>query len=109
MPVYCQEKDGKNGYRFVLATLINNKVRSIKELNEALGGLGKNVKRYLKALRGMGMAHFLNRKEPPGQCRMFTPGKMRDAHDLDDGYNVMDWFSILRRIYNQLIILKPGC
>ena len=34
MPVYCHEKDDKNGYRFVLATLVNNKFCQIKELSE---------------------------------------------------------------------------
>ena len=37
MPVYCHEKEDKNGYRFVLAILVNNKFCSIKELSEALG------------------------------------------------------------------------
>jgi len=37
MPVYCHEAGDMNGYRFVLATLVNNKFCSIKELSEALG------------------------------------------------------------------------
>ena len=35
--VYCNENVDKNAYRFVLATLVNNKFCSIKELSEALG------------------------------------------------------------------------
>ena len=88
MPVYCHEKDDKNGYRFVMATLVNNKLCSIKELSEALGVPRKNVERYAKALREKGMTHFFNRKETRGQCHKFTPDKMRDAQDLlDKGYS----------------------
>ena len=50
MPVYCQEKEDKNGYCFVLATLVNNKFCSIKELNKALGVQKKNVERYATSL-----------------------------------------------------------
>jgi len=82
MPVYCHEKDDKNGYRFVLATLVNNKFCSIKELSEALGVPRKNVERYAKALREKGMAHFFNRKETRGQCHKFTPGKIEKAQEL---------------------------
>jgi len=88
MPVYCHEKDDKNGYRFVLATLINNKFCSIKELSEALGVPRKNIERYAKALRGKGMAYFFNRKETRGQCHKFTSEKVKDAQALlDAGYS----------------------
>lgn len=88
MPVYCHEKDDKNGYRFVLATLVNHNFCSIKELSDALGVPRKNIERYAKALREKGMAHFFNRKETRGQCHKFTPEKMKDAQELlDDGYS----------------------
>ena len=88
MPVYCHEKDDKNGYRFVLATLVNHNFCSIKELSDALGVPRKNIERYTKALRENGMAHFFNRKETRGQCHKFTPEKMKDAQELlDDGYS----------------------
>jgi biotin operon repressor len=88
MPVYCHEKDDKNGYRFVLATLVNHNFCSIKELSDALGVPRKNIERYAKALRENGMAHFFNRKETRGQCHKFTPEKMKDAQELlDDGYS----------------------
>ena len=88
MPVYCHEKDDKNGYRFVLATLVNNKFCSIKELSEALGVPRKNVERYAKALRENGMGHFFNRKETRGQCHKFTPEKIKEAQRLLDlGYS----------------------
>lgn len=88
MPVYCHEKDDKNGYRFVLATLINNKFCSIKELSEALGVPRKNIERYAKALREKGMAYFFNRKETRGQCHKFTSEKVKDAQALlDAGYS----------------------
>lgn len=37
MPVYCHELNDKNGYRYVLATLVNHNFCSIKELSNALG------------------------------------------------------------------------
>lgn len=82
MPVYCHEKEDKNGYRFVLATLVNNNFCSIKELSEALGVNKKNVERYAKDLRDKGMSHFFNRKETRGQCHKFTPEKIKEAQRL---------------------------
>ena len=82
MPVYCHQVTDKNGYRYVLATLVNNKFCSIKELSEALGVNKKNVERYAKDLRDKGMSHFFNRKETRGQCYKFTPDKMNEAQRL---------------------------
>ena len=88
MPVYCHEKEDNNGYRFVLATLVNHNFCSIKEMSEALGVPRKNIERYAKALREKGMAHFFNRKETRGQCYKLTPEKIKDAQEfLDDGYS----------------------
>lgn len=88
LPVYCHEKEDKNGYRYVMATLVNHKFCSIKELSEALGVPRKNIERYAKALREKGMAHFFNRKETRGQCHKLTPEKMEEAQQLLDlGYS----------------------
>lgn len=88
MPVYCHQLDDKNGYRYVLGTLVNNNFCSIKELSEALGVNKKNVERYAKDLREKGMSHFFNRKETRGQCYKFTPEKMKKAQELlDQGYS----------------------
>ena len=88
MPVYCHQVEDKNGYRFVLATLVNNNFCSIKELSGALGVNKKNVERYAKALRDKGMSHFFSRKETRGQCHKFTPEKMNEAQRLlDQGYS----------------------
>ena len=88
MPVYCHEKEDNNGYRFVLATLVNHNFCSIKEISEALGVPRKNIERYAKALREKGMAHFFNRKETRGQCYKLTPEKIKDAQEfLDNGYS----------------------
>ena len=85
MPVYCHAKGDKNGYRYVMATLIRQNFCTIKELSEALGVPRKNIERYAKALKEKGMAHFFNRKETRGQCHKFTPEKMKDAQELLDG------------------------
>ncbi len=84
LPVYCHEKEDKNGYRYVMATLVNHKFCSIKELSDALGVPRKNIERYAKALREKGMAHFFNRKETRGQCHKMTPAKMEKAQQLLD-------------------------
>lgn len=84
MSVYCHEINDKNGYRFVLATLVTNKFCSIKELSEALGVNKKNVERYAKDLREKGMSHFFNRKETRGQCHKLTPEKINEAQRLLD-------------------------
>jgi len=82
MPVYCHQVDDKNGYRYVLGTLVNNKFCSIKELSEALGVNQKNVERYARDLREKGMSHFFNRKETRGQCHKFTAEKIKEAQRL---------------------------
>ena len=88
MPVYCHQVDDKNGYPYVLATFVNNKFCSIKELREALGVKKKNVEPYAKALREKGMSHFFNRKETRDQCYKFTGEKMNEAQQLlDQGYS----------------------
>jgi len=84
MPVYSHQKEDKNGYRYVLATLVNHNFCSIKELSEALGVPRKNIERYAKALKEKGIAHFFNRKETGGQCHKVTPEKMKDAQELLD-------------------------
>jgi len=88
LPVYCHQVDDKNGYRYVLGTLVNHNFCSIKELSEALGVNKKNVERYAKDLREKGMSHFFNRKETRGQCYKFTADKMNEAQRLlDQGHS----------------------
>jgi len=45
LPVYYHDKEDKNGYRYLMATLVNHKFCSIKELSEALGVPMKNIER----------------------------------------------------------------
>jgi biotin operon repressor len=88
LPVYCHDINDNNGYRFVLATLINNKLCSIKELSNSLGVPRKNIERYSKSLRDNGISYFFNRKETRGQCYKFTPEKIEEAQDLlESGYS----------------------
>jgi len=84
MPVYCHEKEDKNGFRFVPATLVNNKFCNITELREALGVNKKNVERYAKALKKKGMTHLFNRKETRDQCHKFTADKIKEVQRLSD-------------------------
>lgn len=84
LPLYCHGLDDKNGYRFVLATLVNNKLCGIRELSEALGVNKKNIERYAKALREKGIGHFFSRSETRGECHKVTPEKMQKAQQLLD-------------------------
>ncbi len=45
LPIYSNAVDDKNGYRYIMATLVNNKLCSITELSEALGVPRKNIER----------------------------------------------------------------
>ena len=88
MPVYCHALQDKSGYRYVLATLINNNFCSISELSSALGIPKRSVERYAKALREKGISHFFNRKERRGQCHKFTPELLKQAQELlNDGFS----------------------
>ena len=59
-PIYCHAKNDRNGYRFTLANLVENKLCKISELCSALGEGRKNIERYAKALRENGAGYFLN-------------------------------------------------
>jgi transposase len=85
-PIYCHEKDDRNGYRFIVASLVKNKRCTIKELSDALGVPRKNIERYAKAYREHGAEHFFNRKETRGQCHKKKKKKITAIQsDLDNG------------------------
>src|SRR6056297_3072421 len=106
MPVYCHEQTDKNDYRFALATLVNNKFCSIRELSDALGVNKKNVERYAKDLMDKGMSHFFNRKEARGQCHKFTPEKIRKINEVF--FDVLQVFVLFLPVYECRIFDKPS-
>jgi len=88
-PIYCHDKEDRNGYRFILANLVINKLCTIAELCSALGEGRKNIERYSKAYREHGAAHFFNRKERRGQCHKMTPSKLVAIQsELDEGLSI---------------------
>ena len=88
-PIYCHDKDDRNGYRFALANLAANKLCMISELCAALGERRKNIERYAKAFRENGTGYFFGRKERRGQCYKMTPDKLAAVQsDLDKGLSI---------------------
>jgi len=88
-PIYCHAKDDRNGYRFILANLVVNRLCKICELCDALGEGRKNIERYVKAYRDHGIGHFFERKERRGQCYKMTSEKLTSIQsDLDMGLSI---------------------
>jgi len=88
-PIYCHEKNDRNGYRFAIANLIVNKLCTIKELSESLGEGRKNIERYAKSYREQGAGYFFSRKERRGQCHKMTPEKLTAIQsDLDKSTSI---------------------
>jgi len=88
-PIYCHAKDDRNGYRFALANLVENKLCKISEICSALGEGRKNIERYAKALRENGAGYFFERKETRGQCYKMTSEKLAAIQsDLDRGLSI---------------------
>ena len=88
-PIYCHDKNDRNGYRFILANLAVNKLCKISELCDALGVGRKNIERYAKSYRDHGAGYFFERKERRGQCYKMTPDKLSAIEsDLDAGLSI---------------------
>ncbi|MFW6224824.1 MAG: helix-turn-helix transcriptional regulator [Bacteroidota bacterium] len=87
-PVHCHAKDDLNSYRYILGSLVNNRLCKTSELSKTLGIHIKNVQRYVKALRDKGPEWFFNRDDQRGQCYKFTSEKQEQAQDLlSQGYS----------------------
>ena len=85
-PIYCHEKEDRNGYRFIAGNLIHNKLCTISEFHEALGEARKNIERYAKTFREKGSAYFFSRKETRGQCYKMTEELKKEIQSrLDAG------------------------
>jgi len=88
-PIYCHDKNDRNGYRFILANLAVNKLCKICELCNALGEGRKNIERYAKAFRDHGAGYFFERKERRGSCYKMTSEKLSAIQsDLDRGLSI---------------------
>jgi biotin operon repressor len=85
-PIYSHLTSDLNGYRFIIANLVEHELCTIAELSTALGIARRNIERYAKTLRDHGSSYFFKRKETRGQCHKLTPEKMLSAQaDLDAG------------------------
>jgi biotin operon repressor len=88
-PIYCHGKDDRNGYRFILGSLVMNNLCSVRELSDALGEHRKNVERYAKSLREKGMEYFFQRKEHRGDCHKMQPSLLEAIQqDIDSGLSI---------------------
>jgi transposase len=87
-PVYCHKIEDREGFRYILASLVNSGLCKCSEIADALGIHRKNVERYSKALREKGTKHFLNREDGRGQCHKMTEGLISQAEELlNQGYS----------------------
>jgi biotin operon repressor len=87
-PVYCHEENDRNSYRFIMGSMINNQLCTIRELSEATGEHRKNIERYSKSLRDHGPGYFFSRKETRGQCYKMTEQVLSEVQSLlDKGYS----------------------
>lgn len=87
-PVHCHATDDLNSYRFILGSLVNNRLCKTSELSKTLGIHKKNIQRYAKTLRDKGPEWFFNRDDQRGQCYKFTKEKQEHAQDLlSKGYS----------------------
>jgi biotin operon repressor len=88
-PIYCHDKNDRNGFRFALANLIRNKRCTIKELSDALGVSRRNIERYAQSYRDHGAGYFFERADGRGQCHKMTPEKITAIQsDLDYGISI---------------------
>jgi len=88
-PIYCHANDDRNGYRFIMANLVVNRLCTISDLCSALGERRKNIERYAKAYREQGAEYFFARKETRGQCHKMTPNKLAAIQiELDQGLSI---------------------
>jgi hypothetical protein len=88
-PIYCHDKNDRNGFRFALANLVRNKRCTIKELSDVLGVPHKNIERYAKSYREHGAEYFFGRTETRGQCYKMTPDKLSAIQsELDSGTSI---------------------
>lgn len=84
LPVYCHQEEDRNGYRFILATLVENGLCSSSQIGKTLGIPSRTVQRYAKSLRENGMGYFFNREDNRGQCHKFTSQVENEAQQLLD-------------------------
>jgi transposase len=88
-PIFCHAKDDRNGYRFILANLVVNRLCKICELCDALGVGRKNIERYVKSFRERGSSYFFEPKESRGQCYKMTAEKLNCIqNELDAGLSI---------------------
>ena len=87
-PVYSHDKNDLKTFRFITATLIENKSCTATDLHRIfLVGI-RNFQRYAKQLRDGGVDVFFKPKDDRGKCHKMTPEVIRKAQEyLDLGYS----------------------
>lgn len=95
-PIYCHLASDLNNYRYTCASLIENKLCSIKELSEALGVGRRNIERYVSSLRKKGPEWFFHREEKRGDCHKLDEEKLQQAERMiNEFYTVADVAKVL--------------
>ena len=85
-PIYCHDKNDLNGYRFIVANLINTHLCTATELSRALGVSNRNMQRYAKTLRVKSADWFFNKPDKQNDAHKFTPDKLLEAQGLLDEF-----------------------
>lgn len=83
-PIFCHHVDGMNNYRYILANLVHTKLCSASEISKALGVNSRNIERYAKKLRELGMDSFFNQEDHRGECYKMTDSVLIKAQELLD-------------------------
>ena len=87
-PVYSHNKNDLQTFRFVTASLINNKSCSASDLEREFSVNIRNFQRYAKTLKDKGPDAFFNPQDERGKCHKMTPAIIIDAQKyLDLGYS----------------------
>lgn len=90
-PILCHHASDLNNYRYICASLIENKLCTIKELSEALGVGRRNIERYVSSLRKKGPGWFFHREEKRGDCYKLDEEKLQQAEQwINEFYTVAD-------------------
>lgn len=80
-PIYCHGEHDENFYRFVCASMVENRLCGIRELARALGVNEKNIQRYAESLRKNGAEWFFNREDKRGQCYKLHEEELTEAQE----------------------------
>ena len=90
--IFSHSKHDRNGFRFILANLVVNKLCRICELSKATGINRDNIENYAKMLQEQGFVYFFRPKVRQSRKGIYTkmiPDKLSAIQaNLDEGLSV---------------------